>query len=106
MTRKYYDRYQRFEVNNQAKTVPFINIDKRPTDITQVYKKNTRLDIISSNVYGSPYYGWIILQANPKFGGLEFNIPEGTELRVPFPLESVLQEYQTKLNRFNTLYGI
>jgi hypothetical protein len=45
----------------------------------------SRLDKISQEVYGSPFFGWVIMIANPQFGGLEWNIPDGALLNVPFP---------------------
>jgi hypothetical protein len=35
--------------------------------------------------YNNPYGGWLIMLANPEFGGLEFNIPNQTVIRIPFP---------------------
>lgn len=106
MARNYYDRYQAFRLENTVKTLPFIKINERSTDKRDRYKKNSRLDIISNEAYGSPYYGWLILQANPQFGGLESNIPIGSVIRIPFPFISTLQELESKITRFDNLYGI
>ena len=104
--RQYYDRYQKFRTNNEVKVMPFIKIRMSGSDISVEYKKNTRLDILSQQYYGVPYYGWLIMQANPIFGGLEFDIPEGTIIRIPFPLISALQSYQEETDKYNTLYKI
>ena len=103
---QYYDRYQDFRIENQIKTMPFIRISERSTDMKAKIKKNSRLDIISNEVYGTPYYGWLILQANPQFGSLESDLPIGEVVRVPFPLRPVLQEIESRINIFNSLYGI
>ena len=47
-----------------------------------------------------PYHGWLILLANPEFGGLEFDIPERSVIIVPFPLEKTLEDYQTAVRRY------
>jgi hypothetical protein len=47
----------------------------------------------------------LILQANPEFGGLEFDIPENTVIIVPFPLNKSLEEYQSQVERYKRLYG-
>jgi hypothetical protein len=107
MSRRYYDRYQNFRINNEVKVLPFIKINKRASDIIIGYRKNkTRLDIVSNTYYGTPYYGWLILSANPEYGGLEFDIPDNAEIRVPFPLISALQDYQQAVNNYDVLYSI
>jgi len=106
MARSYYDRYQNFRFNNQVKVLPFIKIPTFPNDILVEYTERTRLDILSNNYYGSPYYGWLIMQANPIYGGLEFDIPEGTTIRIPYPLTSALQAYQRAITNYNVLYNI
>jgi hypothetical protein len=106
MGKKYHDRYEDFRKDDMVKTLPFFKINERPTDVYVKYKINSRLDIISYDVYGTPYYGWLILQANPTYGGLEGNIPVGASIRVPFPLVSVLQELENKHRRFDDFYGI
>lgn len=107
MAKQYYDRYQDFRINNQVKVLPFIKIKDRDTDIKIQYKINmTRLDIVSNTYYGTPYYGWLIMQANPQYGGLEFDIPEGAQLRIPYPLITALQDYQSSIENYNILYKI
>jgi hypothetical protein len=55
--------------------------------------------------YLNPYSGWLIMLANPQFGGLEFNIPDLTQIRIPYPLEDAMQRYITELNNHILLYG-
>ena len=43
--------------------------------------------------------------ANPQFGGLEFNIPDQSVIRVPFPFESGIDRYILEVNKYNALYG-
>jgi hypothetical protein len=106
MARQYYDRYQDFRINNTVKCLPFIKIPERSSDIIITYKNRTRLDIVSQTYYGVPYYGWLIMQANPEFGGLEFNIPDGATIRIPFPLITTLQYYQQAIDNYDVLYKI
>jgi hypothetical protein len=106
MAKQYYDRYQQFRFNNQVRVLPFIKIPAADGDIFIEYTNRTRLDIVSNRYYGSPYYGWLIMQANPQYGGLEFDIPEGSTIRVPFPLISALQSYQQEVKNYNVLYNI
>jgi hypothetical protein len=46
----------------------------------------------------------LILQANPQYGSLEFNIPDGSELRIPYPLNAAIDGYQKSIERYNKLY--
>jgi hypothetical protein len=106
MAEQYYDRYGIFRVDGQIKTVPFIKLDAKATDIFIATKENTRFDILSQRYYNNGKHGFLILQANPSFGGLEFDIPVGTRIRIPFPFQKTLQEYNEKINRHIQLYGL
>lgn len=103
---QYYDRYSNFRVNGQVKPLPGITIPESSGDKLAVYKKGvSRLDKISNTYYNNPYSGWLILLANPQFGGLEFNIPDMTPIRVPFPFDSAVQRYINEIKKYNELYG-
>lgn len=104
---QYFDRYSKFRINGTVKNVPFIKIPLRNTDYYTTYRAGqTRLDSLSYQYYEDPNYGWLILQANPGYGGLEFLIPDNTVLRIPYPLPTVLSQYNTDLERYDQLYGI
>lgn len=103
---RYYNRYQDFFVNGQQTIVPFVKIPSKPTDKRFIYRNGiSRLDKISQQFYDTPYFGWIILMANPQFGGLENNIPDGTDLIIPFPLVNSLQDYKKALDTHFFYYG-
>lgn len=100
MAKNYFDRYGQFKVNGQFTYIPFIKLRKKNSDIKIVYKKTKRLDRISNEYYNSPYYGWLILLANPQYGGMEFDIPDNSVIRIPFPLMDTLREYQQKVDQY------
>ena len=84
-----------------------INSSVKATDYYEPYIRGTsRLDLISYDYYGSPDYDWLILMANPSAGNLEFEIPDGTILRIPYPLSVTLELYDREIERHNALYGI
>jgi hypothetical protein len=86
--------------------VPYVNIPQKTTDKTFIYKvAQSRLDKVSQQFYNSPYFGWLILQANPQFGGLENNIYDGAILVIPFPLIPSLQDYKGALENYFYYYG-
>ena len=103
---QYYDRYNGFRFNSVVKPIPGITIPESTEDTLVVYKKGkSRLDIISNDYYNNPYSGWLIMLANPQYGGLEFNIPDNTIIRVPYPFDSAMQRYMAQVSTHITLYG-
>lgn len=106
MPNQYVDRYDRFKSEGEVKPIPGLFIPKASTDRTIVYKQDrTRLDRISQEYYGNPFHGWLILSANPEYGGLEFDIPDRTLIRVPFPFDSAIERYIREVEKHLRLYG-
>ena len=102
-----YDRYNKFRMNGNIKLVPFIPIKKKSTDLYDYYiEGKTRLDLLSYQYYQNSDYDWLIMQANPEYGSLEFKIPDGAKLRIPYPLDSTITQYNSDIDTYNTLYGI
>jgi hypothetical protein len=103
-----YDRYTQFRINGDVKILPFINIAEKSSDKYFKYKKGiTRFDNSLSNYYyGDPNYGWLILLGNASLAALEFEIEDGTDIRIPFPLETSLQQYINEVNKYDQYYGI
>jgi len=106
MAEQYFDRYGIFKVDGQVKPVPFIKLDDKSTDIYITTKSTTRFDVLSQTYYNNGKHGFLISQANPSFGGLEFDIPVGTRLKIPFPFNKTLQEFQEKIRTHIKLYGL
>jgi hypothetical protein len=102
-----YDRYNKFRRNSSIAHVPFIEIPVKSTDYYTFYKAGkTRLDLLSYQYYGDANYDWLILQANPELGSLEFKIPDGTRLRIPYPLDVTISKYNDDIDVYDKLYGI
>ena len=102
-----YDRYYKFRKDGQILHVPFIEIPVRPTDYNTYYRAGkTRLDLLSYQYYGDANYDWLIMQANPQFGSLEFKIPDGSRIRIPYPLETVISQYNNDVDVYDELYGL
>ena len=101
-----YDRYEQFRGDGKIELVPFGKIKPKDTDFFEVYVKNkSRLDLISYTYYKNPNYGWLILQANPEAGSMEYEIEDGTTLRIPYPLSISLQDYRDSIDEYYKLYG-
>ena len=97
---EYYNRYSKLTKEGQVfARVPFARIPNVASDIYVTYDKSKmRMDALSYKYYGDPNYGWLILQANPEYSGFEFSIPNGIELRIPYPLDSAISRYESSLN--------
>jgi hypothetical protein len=103
---EYVDRYQNFRVNGGMKPIPGLKIEVGSQDKSIVYELGqTRLDKLSQRYYNNPYHGWLIMLANPQYGGLEFNIKNNDVIRVPFPFESAVERYFKSVEIYIKLYG-
>jgi len=97
-----YSRYKSFITEDgRIREIPFIKIPKRETD-KYVYwdRYNSRMDLISYQYYGDPNYGWLILQANPFLPSLEYMIDSNEKIRVPFPLDIVITQYENDIKSY------
>ena len=103
---RYYDRYQDFLINGKQTVVPFVSLPAKPTDRKFIYKvAQSRLDKVSQEFYGTPYFGWLIQMANPQYGSMETNIEDGAVLIIPFPLIASLQDYKNAIDNHFFYYG-
>lgn len=106
MNLKYYNRYSQFTFNGEQQVLPFVKIPSKSSDNVFFYKKNvSRLDKVSQQYYQTPFFGWLILAANPEHGGLENNIYDGAMLKIPFPLETSLLDYKNAVENYFFYYG-
>lgn len=79
------------------KNMPNVTISRRITDKTIVFNpKLMRLDRIAGDVYGDETLYKLLMWANPEIM-YEFDIPRGAIIRIPFPLNDVLQEVVAKI---------
>ena len=106
MSDLYFNRYNNFLINGEQTVVPFVKIPSKSSDKRFFYKIGvSRLDKISQEYYGTPFFGWLIQQANPQYSGSEWSIPDGAILTIPFPLLTSLQDYNNELNNHFFYYG-
>ena len=102
-----YNRYKSFiSDNGKIREVPFITIPKMSSDrYTYWDKYNSRMDLLSYQYYGNPGYGWLILQANPHLPSLEYMIENGEQIRVPYPLDLAITQYENSIKTYYNLEG-
>ena len=98
------DRYKSFRINGTATNIPFIKLIGKSSDKIEEYKLG--MDLLSYKYYEDANYGWLIMLANPEYGGLEFNIPDGSPIKIPFPLEATIIQYNNEISKYVIYYGI
>lgn len=101
MVEEYYDRYKQFRIDGEIKKIPFLPIDEAETDLFITFDKSKmRLDTLSYKYYGDANYGWLLLNANPHLGSMEFEIPDKSLFRIPYPLQTAILRYEQKVNKY------
>ena len=102
-----YNRYSKLLRDGYIRKVPGIKLTEKNTDYYITYKRGfTRLDNISYDAYGDSSYEWLILLANQDIALMEFEIEDGTQIRVTYPLQDTLDEYNKKIDNYDKLYHI
>lgn len=100
MAQQDYNRYSILKNSDGTiDSMPFVSIPERASDKYEYWNVSfSRMDKISQKYYGSPFYEFLILYANPDFIS-EFDIPDGVLIRIPFPLAQVRSDYEAKLEQ-------
>ena len=92
-----FDIYKQVRTDNGINTLPFVKLDLNATDKYETFFVNrTRLFKLADKYYSDATMWKIILMANPQFTS-EFMIPDGYNIRIPFPSEKVKEEYRIKV---------
>lgn len=93
-----YDRYQILKNNDGSIDMPpYVNIPVSPADKYEAWHDGfSRMDLLSNKFYNNPLYDFIIMYANPQFIS-EFDIPDGTVIRIPFPLSRAILIFENTL---------
>ena len=89
--------YDFLKDGNTLKDMPSITISLRSSDKYIAFdKKRMRFDRLAGDIYKDETLSRIIYWANPDIE-YEFDIERGKRIRVPFPLNDVLQEISSKI---------
>lgn len=84
--------YKLLKNNDVLRDMPPIKIKARNSDKFVKYNKNKkRLDVIAGEIYQDETLWRLILWGNPEYF-LEYDIPDNTRIRVPWPLQDVASE--------------
>lgn len=102
----YYNRYSKFIGNGKIEFIPHIIIPNKSTDKSKIWKVNIdKLDILSNEYYGHPYGGWLIMLANRQFGSDELSIPDNALIKIPYPYQASIQQYNDQVELYKKKYG-
>lgn len=92
-----FDFYKYLIQGDVMSNMPPIRFKDRVSDKYVIYNSQTnRLDTIAGEIYGDETLWRLILWSNEQYF-IEFDIPDNTVIRVPYPLQDVLNEYSTKV---------
>jgi hypothetical protein len=84
--------YKPLKDSDVLKDMPPVQISVRKTDKYITYRKEKmRLDFIAGEIYEDETLWRLILWANPEYF-LEFDIPDDTIIRIPYPVNDVIAE--------------
>lgn len=93
-----YNFYELLRDNDKLRNMPPIRIDKRDSDKSISYNsQRNRLDTIAGSVYSDETLWRLILWANEEYF-FEYDIPDNTVIRVPYPVNDVISEIQQKIS--------
>lgn len=75
-------------------TVKYPEVPLSEQDIYVITTQGDRLDLLASQYYGDPSLYWVISIANEILTQGSLMIPEGTQIRIPQDVSTVLNEYR------------
>lgn len=102
----YYNRYNTLTIKQEVLMFPDIKLREKSSDKFEIFVPGkTRFDKLSDQYYSAPYWGWLIMLANPQLDGLEFMISANTPIRIPFPLDVTIGEVKDKIDFKRKYYG-
>lgn len=95
--------YNRYAIlansNGTTDLMPFVLLPVNQSDKYETWNTEfNRLDKFAQKYYGNPFYDFLILYANGYMS--EFDIPDGSLIRVPFPLNKAKADYESALTAF------
>lgn len=98
MPYKDYDRYSILKNSDGTiEPMPFVELQSNSSDKYEYWNSlSSRLDRLSQKYYGNPFYDFIILYGNSIYVN-EFDIPDGALIRIPFPLQVAISNYEAIL---------
>ena len=93
----------RYEELAKGKLMPLVKLPINQSDKYIFWNSMlNRYDKISQKYYNSPFYDYLLIYANTDYLS-EFDIPDGTLIRIPFPLNKAKADYNAIVKNQNNL---
>lgn len=94
-----FDRYELVRKNGTIDQLPFIKIPRARSDIFVEFRVGIdRYEKLAHQKYGNPFFDFLIMYANPEYIS-EYDIPDGSLIRIPYPLERAKNAYVSELKK-------
>lgn len=87
---------QQTEEGTRLSTVKYPYVEPTAQDYYVITVAGDRLDILSTQFYGSTDYWWVIAAANPSIRRDALFLAPGHQLRIPANLNKYLLSYQNE----------
>jgi hypothetical protein len=92
-------RYNRIPVkksiegNQYYKRIVYPIIPRSDQDLYVFTTEEDRYDLLALQFYKSPELWWVISRANPEHTGASLFPGSGLQIRIPFPIQDIINEY-------------
>lgn len=92
-------RYTRIPIERNVegqqsyKRVRYPIIPRSDQDLYVFTTEEDRYDLLALQFYKSPDLWWIISRANPEYVGASLFPGTGVQIRIPFPIQDIINEY-------------
>ena len=90
------NRYQFTKKDNQSRflTSRLPEIPEQDSDRFIFSREGDRLDSLANEFYDDPRFWWVIAESNPGLCHGTLSVLPGRQLRIPFPIEDLLDLIQ------------
>ena len=99
------DRYRNIKILNNAQGIKYYKGTKYPeiplnfNDLYVITSAEDRYDTLAYAYYNDSSLWWIISSANPQYTQGSIYPPEGTQLRIPLDVSTIINNYNALNNR-------
>jgi len=80
------------------KRVIYPDIPRSNQDLYVSTTEDDRYDLLAFQYYKSASLWWVISAANPQYAGASLFPGSGVQIRIPFPIQNILNEYNALNN--------
>jgi len=75
------------------KRVVYPTIPRSDQDLYVFTTEEDRYDLLALQFYKAAELWWVIARANPKYSGASLHPGSGVQIRIPYPIQDIINEY-------------